>query len=665
MIRRLRKRTLLGSFIGVVIAMNCPSAGGADAELSDLTALSIDQLLNVEVVSASRYAQRASDAPADVTVITAADIRAFGYRNLADVLQSVRGFYATYDRTYNYAGVRGFSPPGDYNTRLLVMVDGYRVNDVIYDTGQIGNDFPVDVDLIERVEVVRGPSSSVYGSNALFGVVNVITRRGADIKGMEVAGEVASYGSKRGRATFGRKFDNGLDMVLSVSGLHSDGPALFFPEFGAVNGGIAQGTDNERYSKLFAKLSYGPYSLTAAQSRRTKGTLAGAFGIVFNDPANKTRDNVDLLDLSYYRESGHWQTQARLFRGEYVYDSDNYFPAAPNVLNKDQATGRWWGTELKLVNTGFERHKIVLGVEYQSNYRQVQTNFDIDPYASYMDERRRSTRAGIYLQDEYAVAKGWVISAGVRLDKVTDQARNLSPRVGLIRKFSESTNLKLLYGSAFRAPNVYESYYVYPGLNIANTSLKSEKIKTYEAILQHQLQSRSRVTAATYYYEMSGLIAQVVDPGTGLLQFQNLEGTKAAGVEFGFDHVGAGGWRARASVAHQRAEDGSGAALQNSPRNTVKFNLMAPWLDNKMTAGLEAQFIGRRNTALGETAGAGIANFTLTYRHATNGPTLSASIYNLFDHRYADPVAFDPAVPTRDVVQQNGRTFRLKLQHSF
>lgn len=662
---RAAKRRRLYRMVGVALAVHCAAASGADAALSDLTELSLEQLMNVEIVSASRYAQRTSDAPASVTVITAADIRAFGYRNLADALQSVRGFYATYDRTYNYAGVRGFAPPGDFNSRLLVMVDGIRVNDAIFDTGAIGNEFPVDVDLIERVEVVRGPSSSVYGANALFGVINVITRRGANIKGVEAAAELSSYASKRGRATLGRKFDNGLDMVLSVSGLRSDGPSLFYPEFSAINGGIAQGTDYERYSKLFAKLAYGPFTLTAAQSRRDKGLLSGTLGTTFNDPFNVWRDNLDLLDLTYFRASGHWQTQARVFRGAYEFDSNNHYTVSPNVLTKDTAQGKWWGTELKLVNSGFERHKIVAGVEFQHNHRQVQTSYDADPYALYLDDRGRSQRVGLYVQDEYSIAKGWVINAGLRLDKVSDQERNMSPRIGLIRNFTESTTLKLLYGTAFRPPNVYESRYSLAGFNISNPALKPEKIKTSEVILEHQLQPRTRVTATAYYYEMSGLISQNVDAPTGLLQFQNVAGTKAAGVEFGFDHLAAGGWRARGSVSHQRAEDGSGAALQNSPPNMLKFNLIVPWLGDRLTTGLDTRFIDRRKTSLGGTAGAGIANLTLNYQHAKSGPTLSASLYNLFDRRYADPVAFDPTVPTRDVVQQNGRTFRLKLEHHF
>jgi iron complex outermembrane receptor protein len=105
--------------------------------------------------------QSASDAPASVTVITADEIQKYGYRTLADILQSVRGFYITSDRLYSYVGVRGFGRLGDWNSRILLLVDGHRVNNNVDGHGMLGTEFLVDVDLIERVEVIRGPSSSL------------------------------------------------------------------------------------------------------------------------------------------------------------------------------------------------------------------------------------------------------------------------------------------------------------------------------------------------------------------------------------------------------------------------------------------------------------------------------------------------------------------------
>src|SRR4030042_5248923 len=172
----------------------------------DLTQLGIEELMEIEVATvygASKYEQKVTEAPSSVTVITAEEIRKYGYRTLADILRSVRGFYVTYDRNYNYLGSRGFSRPGDYNTRFLLLVDGHRINDNVYDGAYFGTEFIIDVDLIERVEIIRGPGSSLYGTNAFFGVINIITKQGRDFKGTEISGEAGSFDTYKGRLSYG------------------------------------------------------------------------------------------------------------------------------------------------------------------------------------------------------------------------------------------------------------------------------------------------------------------------------------------------------------------------------------------------------------------------------------------------------------------------------
>ena len=144
------------------------------------------------VYSASKFEQKTSEAPSSVSIVTAADIQHYGYRTLADILRSVRGFYTTYDRNYTYAGVRGFGRPGDYNTRVLLLVDGHRINDDIFSQAFIGTESIVEVDLIDRVEIIRGPGSSLYGTGAFFGVINVITKRGRDVGGTELSAAAGS-----------------------------------------------------------------------------------------------------------------------------------------------------------------------------------------------------------------------------------------------------------------------------------------------------------------------------------------------------------------------------------------------------------------------------------------------------------------------------------------
>src|SRR6185295_8567422 len=118
------------------------------------------------VEAASKRLLAVDEAPASTTVITAEEIRAFGYTTLAQALQVVRGFYLTDDRTYTATGVRGFSPPGDYNTRILILWDGHAMNDVWIGQGFVERGLNVDLNEVERIEIVRGPGSALYGTGA-------------------------------------------------------------------------------------------------------------------------------------------------------------------------------------------------------------------------------------------------------------------------------------------------------------------------------------------------------------------------------------------------------------------------------------------------------------------------------------------------------------------
>src|SRR6266704_6606531 len=124
------------------------------------------------IFGASKYEQKPTEAPASISIVTSDEIQRYGYRSLVEILRSVRGFYATYDRNYSYIGVRGFNRPGDYVTRVLLLLDGHRLNDNVYDQAAIGTESFIDVGAIERIEIIRGPSSSLYGANAVLAAVN-------------------------------------------------------------------------------------------------------------------------------------------------------------------------------------------------------------------------------------------------------------------------------------------------------------------------------------------------------------------------------------------------------------------------------------------------------------------------------------------------------------
>ncbi|HTP66073.1 MAG TPA: TonB-dependent receptor plug domain-containing protein [Geobacteraceae bacterium] len=344
--------------------------------------MSIEQLMDVEVdtvYGASRYTQKLSEAPSSVTIVTADDIKKYGQRTLADILRSVRGFYVTYDRNYSYVGTRGFGHTGDYNNRVLLLVDGHRLNENLYDSAPVDTEFLVDVDLIERVEIIRGPGSSLYGSNAFFAVINVITRKGEDIGGFETAAATGSFDTYKGRITYGNSFGNGIGALISGTYYNSIGDNLFFKEFAtpASNFGMTDHTDFDRYHNTLVKFSVADFALEAAYSSRTKGMPTGAYDIDFNDRRNRTTDAHWFANLKYSRKFGeNIDVTGNLSYNSYDYYGDYIYQG---VVNKDQAQGDWWEGELQANIRLLDRHKIVVGTEYRDNFRQDQENFDDAP----------------------------------------------------------------------------------------------------------------------------------------------------------------------------------------------------------------------------------------------------------------------------------------------
>jgi iron complex outermembrane receptor protein len=637
------------------------NAAAADGE-EDITRLPIEALLDIEVTTASKFPQKTLEAPAATTIVTRADIKDYGYRTLADVLRSARGFYTSYDRNYEYVGVRGFGRPSDYNSRMLLLVDGYRVNETIYDAAAIGTEFFLDVDLIDRVEIVRGPGSSVYGSNALFGVVNVITKSGRDYDGLEASGEYAGFDTNRERVTLGKKHANGAEWMLSGTHYDRQGGDLFYPEFDspATNNGVAQRLDGDRYNHAYGKLSYAGFTLAGAYSERIKDLSAASFGTLFNNPQSQTSDSQRMLDLKYYRAlDGSLDVSGHLYYGGYFYDGVYPYDRLPATVNKDFSYAEWWGAEIRGVKR-YDAHKLVLGGEYQDNFRQDFINYDDNPYALYLDSRNSSYRYGFYAQDEIDFGYGVLFNAGLRYDYYSVSGDAINPRLALIWSPRQNTALKLLYGTAFRAPNDFELVYGDGITSKSNPALQPEEISSYEFIAEHYLQPNFRLTLDVYRNEIDSLINLTTDPADGLEMFTNLGQAETVGAELEAERLWDNGMRLRSSYAWQRTQDGeSGEVLSNSPEHMAKLNLSAPLWRDMLRGGLELQYTGLRNTLSGgATDGYWLANLTLLGEQLAPGVDVSASVYNLFDQHYSLPVGAEFA---SDAMVQDGINFRVKL----
>ncbi len=158
------RRCGTGLSLTIVVAVSLPTNASAERDtVTSLVGLSLEELTATKVdtvYAASKYEQKTTEAPSSVSIITQDEIQRYGHRTLADVLQSVQGFHVSNDRNYAFLGARGISL-GDFNSRVLLLVDGHRVNNNLTDGAFIDTAFLLDVDLIDRVEIIRGPGTTV------------------------------------------------------------------------------------------------------------------------------------------------------------------------------------------------------------------------------------------------------------------------------------------------------------------------------------------------------------------------------------------------------------------------------------------------------------------------------------------------------------------------
>ena len=656
---------------GAVVPASFPASPAPRISLADL---SLKELLDVQfdtVTTASRRSQRLWEAPASVSIVTREEIAVFGYRTLADALGSTPGVYTTDDRYYTYLGMRGFSRPGDYNSRVLLLVDGSRVNDNLYDSGWVGHESPVDVDNIERVEVIRGPSSSLYGSSAFFGTVNVISRRGGSLNGVETSAEAGSLRSYRTRTAAGYKYKSGFEFFTAASYFESRGvERLYYAEFDApeTNHGVAENLDYQRAWHLAGNAAYRGFTLSGVFNKRTRGIPTGSFASQFNDPRARTVDISGHVDLKFEHEfTPGTQLMARVgyhrydYHGVYPYNAAEAGDPVDVLLNRDDARGDWWGTEVTLSQRISSRLTVTSGLEVRQNFRQRQLNYDAtEPVTVYVDDDSGNAVRGVYGQADWSVQSNLIVSAGLRYDHYSTFGGSTNPRVGVIYQPWASTTTKVLYGRAFRAPNAYETHYLSFGQN-PNPNLGPETIETYEAMIEQALSPTVKLTASGSHYQVRGLIAFDYDPV--VYSFQNLDQAKSWSGDVGVEGRWRNGWFGRVSYTTQHGEDGNGIELTNSPRSLTKGHLRIPLFHQRFSAAIETQRIGSaRAVQAGRVDPSWVANVTLFGRDVVKGVQLSASVYNLFD-RAVGSTGFDEH--RQRVLIQNGRSYRLRLTYTY
>lgn len=632
------------------------TAGAAEP----LAELSLEQLLQVEVSGASRYAQPLAEAPATATVLTAEDIRRHAFRDLGEALQTVRGVHVTRDRAYSYMGVRGFNRPGDYNSRIVLLVDGARTNNPIYDQAMIGPEAPVDMDWIKRLEFVPGPVSASYGGNALFGIVNAVRWSGADIEGTRIAFDLGADGARRASLLSGGRLEGSGDWLAGVAVYRRAGEDLHFPEYAAT----AHGRDGERTVKAMLKGSREHWDASFSYAERVKDIPTAYYGTLFDVGGNFNRDREYHLDIGHATAlAPQLDQRIRFHLGGYAYDADYPYPGS---LYRDEARANWWNVEGQWQWGGWRDHHVLAGIDLRRSWRLSQRTFTVAPRAIDLDDSHAGHSLGLYVQDEWRIAPHWIANFGARVDRQDTARTMISPRAALIWRARDNITVKGLLGRAFRAPNDYERHYADGPVGdpattqIGNPDLRPERAFNQELSVDYIPVPNLRLNLGYYRQRVRDLIEQQDE--AGVLVFRNLPTVRMRGWETGLEALLTDGWRLRASLSWQDMDHPGGAPV-NMPRRLGKLLLDGPLPALGATLGLNIQATSARRTLTGRVGGHVTGNLVLRQEGNPRRGLWSLALYNFGDRRYRDPVG--PEQAPIDAMEQDGRQWRLRWELGF
>ena len=474
--------------------------------------------------------------------------------------------------------------------------------------------------------------------------------------------------------------------MFSGTTFASAGPErLFFKEFDdpATNDGIAERRDGDRYWSALGKLIYGDFALQAGCVARDKDVPTAPRDSLFNVP-HDTVDRRGYLELRYAHETADgWALNARAHYDAYDFaryrflaadarpvaagagtakpPSDFTAVSPNNVVNDDSGRARWWGAEAGASRTFFNSFRFALGAEVRQGTELRQRNYSGNPSEGFLDVASEQLVLGAYADGRWEITKSLSLSAGLRWDHDDSFGSTVNPRAALIWKPLEGTTLKLLYGQAYRAPNIYQLDYSALEQQ-TNPALEPETIRTYELVAEQYVGTHWRGSVSLFRNEISGLI-DTADAGEFIL-FDNVNDARVHGAELEVEGKWGNGLLLRASYARQEAVDAlTGGQIVNAPENIFKAHVSVPLFREKVFGSVELLYGSDRYTLnRARTGDMWLLNTTVFSRELTPGLEMSASIYNVLDRKNRMPAGEGFS---QDAMAQDGRTFWLKLTYRF
>lgn len=630
---------------------------------AEVTAATADDLLMFyeenELVTATKRSTSLRMAPAIASIISAAEIKNMGARNLMDILKTIPSIGISIDEFgRSLVEVRGVRTQA--SEKILFMLDGHKLNDAWTGSAvaNVYNDLPVDN--IRQVEIIKGPGSALYGSNAFVAVVNIVTKDADDTDGIEVTGSGGSYGTGKVNITGGKVFGK-LSIAASGDYISSDGAHLTVPRDSLSSSPViksaAPGKTSQKLERgdFFLKTSYGDWSLMGQYVNKSRGANIG-INYALTGLDNLKYENYWSELVYKHAFSDSFSVKIRGYFDQFVLDSRIGFlpPAATasypgGMYATTQLTDRNIGTELQVDYDVFKGNHAILGFQYEdisqfdvkllANFNPL-TNAPLGQYQDISSSLNFNKNAGrdvyaLYLQDEWALLPSLQLTTGVRYDHYSDFGGTVNPRVGVVWEINEQAELKFLYGQAFRAPNFKELYDQNNNVSIGNPVLKPEEIDTYEAGFGYAF-SKVKLNMSYFFSQIDNMIdldtsKKYINKGTA--EIHGLEAAATAAIS--------SQTLLRVAYLHQNARDTvNDVALAWVPNDRVTTSLDQE-LGRYFHARADVLWTGIRPRPVGdprtESSPYTTVNLTIVARNFIDNLELTGTVRNLFDERQSDP----------------------------
>ena len=606
-------------------------------------------------------------------------------RDLMDILRRVPGLGISVSDTGLFPTVEVRGIKSTLSEKILFMMDGHRLNTSLNGSATAYyTDMPVES--IKRVEVIRGPGSALYGASAFMAVINIVTKEADDINGVQFTLGSGSFQTSRGNILFGHKGEK-FEVTGQIDHIDTNGPAsLIEQDADGISGYTSEWKEK---TDISLNLIYKDFTFRSRYIWKRMGANTG-ISYALNDESIQDYQS-GYLDLSYKNDiTEKLDLTVRLFMDRTVNDplweqhSEGYtsggFTYTDGVVGNPRATGKTLGTEVT-ADYKLQSHLITTGIMFE-NERQYDTgrsiNFDPVTFApttfqdvtatgNYTRDEARHLWA-VYLQDIWDITKEASLTIGVRHDQYSDFGGTTNPRAGFVWEFIEGTSLKLLYGSAFRAPTFAELYYFSNPVWGGNPALKPEEIQTYEAGIEHRFLQKHTLKLNYFFNDIKDLIVFGTAPaGSSLRTYENSSNVEIQGIELELLSAFGNETYSYANYTYQDPKNSTtGARLPNVPLHRANAGVnFVPW--KHLNTNINVSWTGKRSRAAGDTRNElpskTLVDMTVIANKFHKNFELRGSLYNIFDEDYRDPTPYPVKIPND--YPANRRMFIVEARYTF